>query len=79
METSDKLKSDSQKDPYLKLGIGFIAYRDLLEQLIICFVLLSCFIYPVAKIYNRGGAYTTKDEISNGGLMTLGNLGYSSV
>jgi hypothetical protein len=61
------------------LGIGFIAYRDLLEQLIICFALLSCFIYPVARIYEKGGAYNTEEEINNGGLQTLGNLGYSSV
>ena len=31
VEANDKFKKDSMKDPYLSLGFGFIAYRDLLE------------------------------------------------
>ena len=79
VEANDKFKKDSMKDPYLSLGFGFIAYRDLLEQLIICFTLLSIFIYPVAQIYKQGGAYTMDADIQSGSLYSLGNLGYSSV
>lgn len=31
LEANDKFMKDSMKDPYLSLGFGFIAYRDLLE------------------------------------------------
>ena len=60
----------------MKLGFGLISYRNLLEQLIICFFLLSCMVFPVFLIYTGGSGYGLQSGIISNS--TLGNLGQSS-
>ena len=77
-KTNESVIEDVNKDPYVKLGYGLIAYRNLLETLIVGFTLLSCIIAPVAMIYRRGGAFDNND-ITSYAKWSLGNLGYSTV
>jgi len=77
-KTSGQVLEDANKDPYVKLGFGLIAYRNLMETLIVGFLLLSCIIAPAAMIYRRGGAFGDSD-ITAYGKWSLGNLGYSTV
>ena len=44
-ENADLTQEDG-KDPYTKLGFGLIAYKKLLETLILCFVIFSCIMFP---------------------------------
>jgi len=77
-KTSVQVLEDANKDPYVKLGFGLIAYRNLMETLIVGFLLLSCIIAPAAMIYRRGDAFGDSD-ITAYGKWSLGNLGYSTV
>ena len=77
-KTSGQLHEDANKDPYVELGFGLIAYRNLMETLIVGFLLLSCIIAPAAMIYRRGRAFGESD-ITAYGKWSLGNLGYSTV
>ena len=69
---------DSNKDPYIRLGYGLIAYRNLLESLIIGFFFLSCLMLPAFEIYRQGDAFSAYDR-TEWGKLSMGNLGYSSV
>ena len=42
------------KDPYLLLGFGMIAYRDLMWCLVTMFFILSIFAMPIIDIYSKG-------------------------
>lgn len=71
---------DADNDPYMQLGFGMMAYRNLLESLILCFFILTCLIYPVTQIYSKGDGYTTSKD-THSPLSTkymLGNMGYST-
>ena len=78
---NEKFLRDSSKDPFLQYGFGLIAYRSLLETLIIGYFILSCMMYPVSQIYARGGGYGRLFESDQDSYAkwSLGNLGYSSV
>lgn len=57
-----------------------IAYRNLLANLILCFFIFTCLIFPVTQIYFRGNGYKnyyyTNSPLSI--KYMLGNIGYSS-
>lgn len=78
---NEQFLRDSSKDPYLGYGFGLIAYRSLLETLIIGYFILSCMMYPVSQIYARGGGYGRlfENDQDSYAKWSLGNLGYSSV
>ena len=73
-------KKDLQnKDPYLSLGFGLIAYRSTLFSLSVGFVLMSMILYPVIKSYKEGNAIDFDQTETPYGLFSIANLGYSSV
>jgi len=48
VEANEQFKQDKNKDPFLQFGFGLIAYRNLLESLIVGFFFLSCLVYPIS-------------------------------
>jgi hypothetical protein len=73
-------KKDLQnKDPYLSLGFGLIAYRRTLFSLSVAFALMSLIIYPIIKAYDNGGALNMDLDETPYGYYSISNLGYSSV
>ena len=64
-----------KKDPYLLLGSGMIAYRDLLFTLTIVFSLLSIIMIPAMLFFNGyKGILIPKPYMA----YSIGNMGYSS-
>lgn len=52
-----KVKIDKElqeKDPYLKLGYGMIAYRNLLETMICMFLVFTILLIPAFYIFYHG-------------------------
>jgi len=81
LSANKQYHEDADNDPYMQLGFGLMAYRNLLEGLILCFFFLTCLIYPVTQIYARGAGYQSRVEDHSPlcSKYMLGNLGYSSV
>jgi len=67
------------KDPYLSLGFGLIAYRRTLFSLSVGFAIMSAIMYPTIKAYSQGGAIDFEATETPYGLFSIANLGYSSV
>ena len=42
------------EDPFLLLGFGMIAYRNLMWSLVTMFFILSMFSLPIIHIYSKG-------------------------
>jgi len=64
-----------KKDPYLLLGSGMIAYRDLLFTLTLVFSLLSIIMIPAMLFFNSyKGILLPKPYMA----YSIGNMGYSS-
>jgi hypothetical protein len=72
-------KDLKNKDPYLSLGYGLIAYRRTLYTLSVGFFLMSIIMYPVISAYKDGDAINPEVDITPYGVFSLANLGYSSV
>ena len=67
------------KDPYLSLGYGLIAYRSTLFSLSVAFFLMSVVMYPVINAYYSGLAINIGSVNTKYGIYSITNLGYSSV
>ena len=67
------------KDPYLSLGYGLIAYRSTLFSLSVAFFLMSVVMYPVINAYYSGLAINIGSVNTKYGIYSIANLGYSSV
>jgi hypothetical protein len=68
-----------KEDPFLQLGFGMIAYRDLMFNFIILFAFLSILMAPAMKFYSQGEGYAkVTSNLKMGATLTLGNLGYST-
>jgi hypothetical protein len=72
-------EEEKNQDPFLLLGFGMIAYRDLLQTFIVLFFVLSLLMTPALYFYRYGGASGYGDAPSWKTGFTLGNFGYSSV
>lgn len=48
-------EQETNQDPFLLLGSGMIAYRDLLKEFIVLFALISVFMSPAIYYYRYGG------------------------
>jgi len=72
---SDLLDEETKTDPYVILGSGMIAYRDLLFTMIIVFCILSAIMAPVAYFYSQYDAIKIPKMMMTN---SLGNMGYSS-
>lgn len=73
-------EEESKQDPFLLLGFGMIAYRDLLQTFIVLFTILSLLMTPALYYYRYGGYNGYGDEDIGWKVgFTLGNMGYSSV
>lgn len=68
-------QEEQEKDPFLELGFGLIAYRDMLWTFVVIFTVLSGIVTPQLMDFSTGGAFT--EPIGNE-QTTIGNLGYSS-
>jgi hypothetical protein len=71
-------KDLKNKDPYLSLGYGLIAYRRTLFDLSMGFIMMSILMYPVIKTFQKGTALTPED-ITKYGMYSIANLGYATV
>ena len=73
-------KKDLQnKDPFMSLGFGIIAYRSTLFQLAVAFFIMSIVMQPVIHAYHSGFAINIGSVDTKYGLYSIANLGYSSV
>jgi hypothetical protein len=68
-----------EKDSYLSLGFGLIAYRSTLWSLSLTFIIMSIIVYPMIISYEKGGAIDTEINDTKYGVFSLANLGYSTV
>lgn len=70
-------EEERRKDPYLVLGFGMIAYRDMLFTLILLFSVLTVIMAPGMAFFNKyeGIAPATAKAYMT---YSLGNMGYSS-
>jgi hypothetical protein len=71
-------KEKQEKDPFLRLGVGCVAYRTLLRSLSALFLVLSLMVLPVMKIYSEGGGYNPSMTHSKYANYSLGNMGFES-
>jgi hypothetical protein len=68
------------KDPFLSMGYGLIAYRRTLYILAFGFCLMSILAYPIIETFKFGGAISAdQQELTHYGLFSIANLGYSTV
>ena len=60
------------------LGFGMIAYRRLLQYMVILLFILSIIVMPVMKIYSNGhgGEHFKKAYFDK---MSIGNMGYDNI
>lgn len=66
---------ERRKDPYLVLGFGMIAYKDLMFTLILLFSVLTIVVSPALAFFSsHEGIATPKAYMT----YSLGNMGYSS-
>ena len=65
-------------DPFIKLGYGMIAYRNLLVALIMLFSVMSVIGAGMMYVNSTGSGYGNQD-ISFINRFVLGNLGYATV
>ncbi len=70
-------EEEKNQDPYVILGFGMIAYRDLLFTMIIVFSILSVIMLPAMSFYNQHGGIAKALQKPLAGY-SLGNMGYSS-
>ena len=61
-------------DPFLNFGSGIAAYRGLLRNLIVVFLLISMLMIPVAKIYHDN--HELQSDQSWLSRYSLGNMGF---
>lgn len=70
---------EAEKDPFVKLGTGMVAYRDLLYVMIWTFFLFSVMSIPALYAYR---SYLAFDQIpialAGYEKLSLGNMGYST-
>ena len=66
------------KDPYLTLGFGMMAYRSLLLYLVGLLFCLSIIVAPVLMIYRKGqgGSHFRKALFDK---WSIGNMGFDNV
>ena len=72
-------EEDLNRDPYLLLGYGMIAYRDLMLTLICIFALFSALMIPAFIFYTGQAGYGTTDGVGFASAYSLGSFGYSYV
>jgi len=68
-------EEERKLDPYVILGSGMIAYRDLMFTLIIVFSVLTLIMTPAFFYYKENGAIILPKAYMQ---YSLGNMGYSS-
>lgn len=70
---------DAEKDPFILLGTGMVAYRDLLYTFIWAFFVFSLLSLPVMFGFNQYTAYDNiPKSLAGYEKFSLGNMGYSS-
>jgi hypothetical protein len=84
MKTKKKAKMslsevETKNDPILLLGYGIVAYRNLLKTLTFLYLGLSILVTPVIMLYQQGDGFNGYNAVTSYDLMTIGNLGQSSV
>ena len=72
-------KDIADKDPYLTMGFGLIAYRNSLQSIALVFFVLSLLMYPVIQIYKSGHGIHKETVSTKYGTLSLGHLGYSTI
>jgi hypothetical protein len=75
----EDLHEHEEKDTFLSLGFGLIAYRNTLLTLAMTFIIFSLIVYPMIYSYEKGGAIDTSVNNTKFGVFSLANLGYSTV
>ena len=74
-DTMKLSEAEKKEDPFLQLGFGMIAYRDLLQTFIWLFSLLTLFMIPAFYFYNSYDGIQKPIGLAK---LSLGNMGYSS-
>jgi len=70
-------QEEVKKDPFMLLGFGMIAYRDLMLTLAILFGILSIAITPAFVYYSQWHGIPESDSKMPYASYSLGNMGYS--
>lgn len=78
-----KVKKDRkimEKSPFKNFGAGILSYFNLIESLIVTFLIICIVMIPTMVIYTNDQGYVGKvtDSQKIYALMTLGNLGHVS-
>jgi hypothetical protein len=80
LHSQKSMKKVKEKSPFKNYGAGILSYFNLMENLILTFLLLCIVMVPTMVIYASDEGYVGKvaDSQKFFALMTLGNLGHVS-
>lgn len=70
-------EEEAKKDPYLLLGYGMIAYRDLMLAMIYLFTFFTILTIPATIFFSAHAGYGSNPNTSWASL-SLGSYGYSA-
>ena len=73
---SEQKRRNTQRDPFIILGVGINGYRSFMGMLVVLFAVLTVLSLPIMQIYSSGTGYNGELEDYDSQLVkiSIGNL-----